>query len=311
MKEVKLIGVAMLAVIVSGIVFPAANATENTNLRYSISVSDFENKSGWRGQVNLGNAFGTILTDVLQQSGRFIVLGESDMRQAAMAEQDLATSGRTAGGRMAPQTGRMTPAQLLVKGAITHVQDSTSGGSGGIGFRGIRVGGSTDKTQVNITIYVIDSQTGQVKASKNVIGEAGRRGLRLGYSGGALGGMTGDMAGFRKENVGQACEDAVAQAVDFLIEQIGSIPWEGSIMRTGERIIVNRGEREGVKVGQVFNVGKTEDLIDEDTGELLDRSLTRVGKIRITEVRERISYADAIDGAKAIAQGMTIRPAAQ
>ena len=28
--------------------------------------------------------------------------------------------------------GQMTPAQLLVKGAITHVQDSTAGGHGGV-----------------------------------------------------------------------------------------------------------------------------------------------------------------------------------
>ena len=55
------------------------------------------------------------------------------MRGAALDEQDFAASGRTAGGKKAPATGQMTPAQLLVKGAITHVQGDTGGAGGGIG----------------------------------------------------------------------------------------------------------------------------------------------------------------------------------
>ncbi|MDZ4200343.1 MAG: CsgG/HfaB family protein, partial [Kiritimatiellia bacterium] len=170
-----------------------ANEPAGGNLRYTITVSKFDNKAGWSGRWDIGNAFGSILTDSLHQSGRFITLGEADMRGAAMVEQDLATAGRTAGGKKAPQTGRLTPAQLLVKGEITHVQDSTSGGSGGIGFRGIRIGGSSDKAEVNITIYIVDSTTGQIKGSTKVVGVAGKRGLRLGYSGSALGGLGGDL----------------------------------------------------------------------------------------------------------------------
>ena len=83
------------------------------NLRYSITVSKFPNESGWSGQWDVGDGFATILTDALQQSGNFIVLGDSEMRQEAMQEQDLAASGRMAGGAKAPQMGRMTPAQAL------------------------------------------------------------------------------------------------------------------------------------------------------------------------------------------------------
>jgi curli biogenesis system outer membrane secretion channel CsgG len=100
-------------------------AAETGGLRYSVTVSQFENEAGWYGHWDIGNAWGTVLTDLLNQSGRFIVLGETDMRYEAMAEQYLAASGRTAGGGKAPATGQMTPAQILVKGAITHVQDDT------------------------------------------------------------------------------------------------------------------------------------------------------------------------------------------
>jgi len=54
--------------------------TATGGLRYSITVTKFENKAGWSGQWDLGDAWGTVLTDLLSQSGKFIVLGEHDMR---------------------------------------------------------------------------------------------------------------------------------------------------------------------------------------------------------------------------------------
>ena len=142
------------------------------NLRYSITVSKFENKSGWSGSWRLGDGFAEIMTNALYESGWFIVLGDKEMRSEAMQEQDLAASGRVAGGKKAPKMSRMTPAQLLVKGAITHVQHKTSGGGGGVSFRGISLGGSKGRAEINMTIYLVDSETAQVKASTKVIGES-------------------------------------------------------------------------------------------------------------------------------------------
>ena len=175
----KFVSKAWAAAVVAGILGMATAQAEG-NLRYSITVSKFPNEAGWSGQWDIGDGFTTIMTDALQQNGKFIVLGDSEMRQEAMAEQDLAASGRMAGGNKAPQVGRMTPAQLLVRGSITHVQDDTTGGSGGLSFKGISLGGSKGKAEVNITIYLVDSETGQVKASQKVVGVAGRRGLGVG-----------------------------------------------------------------------------------------------------------------------------------
>ena len=276
------------------------------NLRYSITVSKFQNEAGWSGQWNVGDGFTTIMTDALQQNGKFIVLGDSDMRQEAMKEQDLAASGRTAGGAKTPQIGRMTPAQLLVRGSVTHVQDDRAGGSGGISFKGIRIGGSGGKAEVNITIYLVDSETGQVKASQKVVGVAGRRGLNLGYSGSALGGLGGDMEGFTKDNVGKACEDAVVQCIEFLEKQLESIPWQGSVMlASADKLVINRGTREGVAVGQKFQVGSAEELVDPDTGEVLDVEMSTVGTTQVTEAKEKISYCAPVSGAE---KGMTVTP---
>ncbi|MFA5554888.1 MAG: CsgG/HfaB family protein [Phycisphaerae bacterium] len=282
-------------------------AAPKGNLRYTITVSSFENKANWAGQWNVGDGFTEIMTNALQESGWFIVLGDKEMRSEAMDEQDLAESGRTAKGKKTPQRGRMTLAQLLVKGAVTHVQNTTTGGAGGINIQGLQLGGAKDHAEINITIYLVDSETGQVKASRSIIGKSERKAAGIGYFGRGLGGVTGGVAGHKVDNVGKACEDAVAQGLDFIIKQLDKIPWEGTIvMAKDDKIIINRGEREGVSVGQRFSVGSVEELIDEDTGEVLDSEMTQVAIIEVTSVREKIAYCTAIEGGEQIEKGMSV-----
>jgi curli biogenesis system outer membrane secretion channel CsgG len=277
------------------------------NLRYSITVAKFKNEAGWHGQWNLGDGFATIMTNILHKSGWFVVLGDTEMRKAAIEEQDFAASGRTAKGKKSPGIGRMTPAQLLVRGSITHVQDDTGSGGGGFNFKGINIGGSKGQAELNVTIYLVDSETGQVKASTDIIGKSGKKGFTLGYHGAELGGLTGQVGGQKKDNVGKASEDAVGQAVQFLIQQLEGIPWEGSVvMVKQDKIIVNRGTREGVQVGTKFKVGSVEELVDPDTGEVLDSEMTQVGSLVVTKTKEKIAYCKADAGGNSIAKGMTV-----
>jgi curli biogenesis system outer membrane secretion channel CsgG len=278
------------------------------NLRYTITVSKFKNEANWRGRWDLGTGFETLMTDRLNATDQFIVLGTGEMRQAAMAEQDFAQSGRTAGGKKAPKTGRMTPAQLLVRGSITNVQ-TTAGGKGGIGFKGIRVGGSGKKAEINMTIYLVDSETGQVAASQSVTGKSQKRGLNLGYYGPALGGVTGNLGGFLDDNVGKACADAVDQAVQFLIAQLDDVAWEGTVVLANkERIIINRGSREGVAPGMKFVAGAVEEIVDPDTGERLGAEMTRIATLEVTEAKEKMSYCKPLEGGDKLTRGMTIFP---
>jgi curli biogenesis system outer membrane secretion channel CsgG len=278
------------------------------NLRYSITVTKFKNEAGWQGQWSVGDGMKTSMTNLLHESGWFIVLGDDEMRQEAMKEQDFAASGRTAQGKKAAKIGRMTPAQLLVRGSITHVQNDTGGGGGGFSFQGISIGGSAGEAEMNITIYLVDSETGQVVASTDVIGKSGRKGFTVGYHGGALGGLGGDFGGHKNDNVGKAMEDAVGQAVVFLIDQLDAIPWEGSVVLVkGSEIVINRGSREGVEVGRQFKVGGVDELVDPDTGEVLDSEMTEVGTIKVTKTKEKISYCTAMTGS-GIQKGMSVFP---
>ena len=281
-----------------------AYAQQSGNLRYSIMVSKFENRSNWSGEWNLADTFGAVLTDSLQQTGKFIVLGEKDMRGEAMAEQDFAESGRTAGGKKTPVKGQMTPAQLLVKGEITHFQSSTTGGEGGLNIRGFRIGGSTDSAEINAVVYVVDSTTGQVLASKKVVGQASRTGLDVGFSDRNWG---ADLGGFRKTNVGKAVEKAIDEAVAFISTQIEKIPWEATVVMVKDgKVYVNRGTREGVTTGQSFVIGDAQQLRDPDTGEMLDTSIEKAGTIVIESVKEKISIGKPVEGAEKIQKGMTV-----
>src|SRR5687768_10834529 len=296
----------VVALLVCLLLPTSAFADAKGGLRYSITVTKFDNDAGWSGRFNIGEAWATVLTDLLNQSGKFIVLGEKDMRNEAMGEQDLAASGRTAGGNKAPVTGQMTPAQLLVKGKITHVQGDTAGKSGGINVGGVRVGGGGGKGEVNATIYVVDSTTGQVVASKSVVGVAGKKGLSVGYSGA---GFSGDIAGFKNDNVGKAVEAACAEAVKFLVSQVEEIPWTGSVVQVAQdKVYINRGTREGVEVGQSFLIGNAEIIRDPDSGEVLDSSVTEVARIEVTQAKEKLSIAKVTSGkASSVRKGMGVR----
>ena len=276
-------------------------------LRYSITVSKFENQAGWYGHWDIGDAWGTVLTDMLNQTGKFIVLGEKDMRYEAMDEQDLAAAGRTAGGGKAPATGQMTPAQLLVKGAITHVQDDTAGAGGGVRIKGFRVGGGGGKSEINVTIYVVDSTTAQVLASTNVVGTSKKRAANVGYDTGSWGAAFG---GNKDDNVGLAVQDACAEAVKFLEAQLPNVPWTGSVVLVKDgKVYINRGSREGVAVGQTFRVGEVEVIRDPDTGEILDEDMSEIGQIRASEVKEKLSICDVASGNAAdLQKGMAIHP---
>ncbi len=296
---------AVPMIVALALLVPATALAQEGGQRYTITVTKFENKAGWHGRYDIGNAWGTVLTDLLYESGSFIVLGESDMRDAALDEQDFAASGRTAGGKKAPVIGQMTPAQLLVKGAITHVQDNTKSKGGGIRIKGLRLGGKKGQGEINATIYVVDSTTGQVLASKSVVGVSHKKGATIGYSGARWGAAFG---GDSNDNVGLAVQAACAEAVEFIKAQLANVTWTGTVvMAKGDKVYVNRGSREGVTVGQIFSVGEVEVLRDPDTGEILDESMTQIATLSVDQVKEKLSICAVKSGnAAAVTKGMTI-----
>lgn len=300
----------LLALCLVATVAPLAAQEEGKKgeLRYTITVTDFENKAGYQAKFgNIGNAWATVLTDRLNRSGHFMALGQTEMRNEAMAEQDFAASDRAVQGAKTPQKGQMTPAQLLVRGAITHVQASTTGGGGGVSVGPVQVGASSDQAEINATMYIVDAETGQVVASTSVVGKSDRLSGNLGF---ADEDFAGNVNAFKKDNVGKAIQDAIKQGVEWMTEQLPDIPWTGSIAAVrGDQVYINRGAREGIEKGQVFTAGKRDVIRDPSTGEVLDVMVKDVATIEVTEVRDKLSICSVTSGdASALARGMTVKP---
>ncbi|MFA5353470.1 MAG: hypothetical protein WC291_04530, partial [Thermodesulfovibrionales bacterium] len=77
-------GMLIMLMMMSLVFVASVFAQEGGNLRYSVMVSKFENRSNWSGQWNLADTFGSVLTESLHNSGRFIVIAEKDMRREAL-----------------------------------------------------------------------------------------------------------------------------------------------------------------------------------------------------------------------------------
>jgi curli biogenesis system outer membrane secretion channel CsgG len=275
-----------ILIFIVGISLPQAVLAADNGLKYTIVVSKFDNRSNWSGQFSLGDAWGAVLTDTLNQSGKFIVLAENDMRGEAANERN--------------SNSHVIPAQLLVKGVITHVQN-TGGQAGGLAIGGIYLGGSNSKSEVNITMYITEAGTGQVLASKSVVGKAQKGGMLVGGGGAVFG-------NYGAQNLGKAVENAAAQGVEWMITQLPKIRWTGTVvMNNNGSIYINRGSREGVKMDQEFIVGSAVVLRDPTTGEVLDEMVTERARIRVVSIKEKISICEVISGnSDSINQGMRV-----
>ena len=73
----------------------------------------------------------------------------------------------------------------------------------------------------------------------------------------------------------------------------------------GSKIYINRGTREGVTMGQTFDVGKAEVIRDPDTGEILDQSTEKIGTIKVVKLKEKLAVCEVVEGGD-IKKGMIV-----
>lgn len=280
---------AALMVLVVG--YPAMGAQA---LKKLVAVEQFENKAGAASHFNLGTGMADMLTDALIQSGNFIVL-ERQAVEAVLQEQDFAASGRTTQAGSVAQIGKMPPAQILIRGAVTEFQEDTGGGGQGLNIKGFNVGMNRSRSHVAVIIRLIDTSTGEVLDSQRVEGEAEEGGLGFGYSGGDFGLGT---SGFSKTPLGKATQIAIDRAVEYVRQRMSGIPWEGKVVTVKDgTVIINSGANAGIQPGSVFAVyRKGEEFIDPDTGMSLGAETTKIGEIEVVSAMEKFSKATPIAG---------------
>jgi len=276
-------------------------------LKNAIGCKNFTNEAGWRGNWEIGENLTIMLESALADTGRFVVV-ERQMLKDIIAEQDLAASGRAARAGKVAQTGMIRPARYLATGAVTEVAESQSGGSGGIGIGGFRIGGGRSEAQIAVIVKLIDTTTGEVVAKERVVGKAGRTNLNVGIR---ISGVSTDLGGFTKTPLGQAAQDCINQAAAMIAKKMEEFPFDGSVVKVGEdgRIIINRGEQFGVQPGmELVLVQPGELLLDPDTGEVLEREAGKtLGRIKVSRVSEKVSYCDPIEGEKNPKPGTSVQ----
>jgi hypothetical protein len=204
----------------------------------------------------------------------------------------MAASGRFQKSRSA-RTGKLTSAQILVKGTITEFESKSSGSGSGIGLYGFRIGGKKAEAHVGLIIRLIDTTTGEVLDSQRAEGKAKSGGFKLGVD---ISGIDFGTEGFQKTPLGKATQIAIDNAVEFVASKLRALPFQGRIIKVkADEIFLSASKKHDVSVGDEFNVFSVgEELIDPDTGELLGREEEEIGKVKVFQVKDKYSKARPI-----------------
>lgn len=275
----------------AGFLLTAALATAAPKM--TIAVSEFDNKSGWSGAWEIGWGMQEMMATSLVNSGRFTVLERQDL-SAVLAEQDLGASGRTGDGAAAA-IGKLGKAQILISGAVTEFEEKKGGEGAGIGIAGFRIGGSHEQAHVAINVRIYDTSSGEVLDSIRVEGSADAGGLSLGYS---HSDFSGDLGGFRKTPLGKATAEAIDEAVKRIVSRLKSVPWQGKLIKAdGAKVFINAGTEGGMSNGLEFDVYRQgEALVDPDTGMTLGADTEKIGRVKVTDAKEKYSVAEIVSG---------------
>ncbi|MCB1036897.1 MAG: penicillin-binding protein activator LpoB [Acidobacteria bacterium] len=178
-----------------------------------LGVAEFRNTASgvywWGGGV--GWELSGMLANELAATNSFTVVERSKLEHV-LQEQNLADYGRVAKGTGA-QIGKLTGAQYLVLGTVTAFERDVASTGGGIGFRGIRVGGKKEDAYLAVDLRVVDTTTGEIKYVRTVEGRAASKGVNLGLY---RGGFGGNLEKENKTPAGKAIRAAIVEITDYL-----------------------------------------------------------------------------------------------
>jgi curli biogenesis system outer membrane secretion channel CsgG len=131
---------------------------------------------------------------------------------AVLGEQDLVLAGAVKKSGAA-KVGKMTGAQYLVTGVVSAYEENVGAKGGGIGFKGIGVGGKKEEAYIAIDLRVVDTTSGEVKYTRSVEARASSKGLAVGLN---RGGVSAGFGKMEKTPAGKAIRACLIEASDYL-----------------------------------------------------------------------------------------------
>lgn len=262
-------------------------------LKPVVAVMDFENRSGYSGQWNLGSGMADLLNAELLESSRIVVLERQHLgdvlNELNLQGGDLfRPEGRAA-------RGRLKNAQYLIRGVITDftVTDDTSGW---FSTDSVSLRAGSSRARVAIAIRVYDVENGQVITTIKTDADAS--------SGGFGGSVKYQELSFGADSyfrtpLGRATERAIGKAVKKLLVDLPARPWEPRIADVdGASVFLNGGDNTGFEPGQVYLVrGAGRTVTDPDTGNVLDTLPGGVlGKLVVETVTATAAQGRLVEG---------------
>ena len=211
MKKVAL-GLAV-AVALLGLAGPAAAQAAK---RPSVAVMDLDYgtvANHWWGDYDIGKGVADGIIDELVNDGSFRVI-ERKKLDTVLAEQDFAQSDRAdpSAAKLA-KVGKVLGVKYILSGSITKfgTEQKQTGGS----FKGVGLGVGKAKTEVGLTVRVIDATTGEILVSAKGVGLS-KKGGGLAFAKGGTSFGTGSSE-FKDSAIGEAQAMACAEIVKAIV----------------------------------------------------------------------------------------------
>ena len=259
-----------------------------------VAVMEFDNRSGFSGQWNLGTDMADLLVAELMDSGKVRVverqrigdvLGEISLQEQEYFRQE---------GKI--DRGELLSARYQIRGVITDFSQVRGGGFW-LGLKRLCFQADSYTARVAITLTVVDVQSGEIISSSQADGEARANSayLEAEYKGVNFGGEA-----FSRTPLGTATSKAIRTAVRDLNRKFPHKPWVPRIAGAlpDGRVIINGGRNHRLKPDRIYRVlGPVREVRDPSHGDVLVTIPgPDLGKLLLVEVRERISICRILEG---------------
>ena len=256
-----------------------------------VAITDFEDRTNFSGQWNLGGGMAEILVERLLADGSVEVL---ERRHLDGVLGEIVRQGRDLFRREGPQS-RVMNARYLIRGVVTDftVTGDASGWFGGDSVTS-RLRGSS--ARVSLYVTVSDLETDQIISAVRSEGASSGGGVRgqITYTDFAFGGDA-----FFRTPLGRATQQAIDRAARQILAEIPREPWDPRVAESGvDRVIINGGENVGLRPGDRFYVRVTgRRVTDPVTGDAIETVPGRVvGIVEVRTVHPLSSHAILLEG---------------
>jgi curli biogenesis system outer membrane secretion channel CsgG len=258
-----------------------------------VAVLEFENRSGFSGQWNLGGGMADLLTTYLLETDRFIVLERRNLTHLVGEIRRQADGLFRKEGRAKP--GRLKNAQYLVRGVVTDFT-VTGDASGWFSKEKTRARGWGSRARVAMNLMVSEVETGQIVSSVKTSGSAGAWGFSglINYRN-----VTFGSDAFFRTPLGRATGEAITRAIHQIARDLPILPWQLRVAeRHGQEVVLNGGENAGIREGTAYVVrAEPHEVTDPVSGDVIEVVPGRLkGKIRVHTVKARSSRGILLSG---------------